>query len=181
METLTTARLRIRPMAPGDAGFILTLLNEPSWLQFIGDRGVRTLDDAERYIREGPMAMVARHGFGFGIVESLESGVALGLCGLTQRDHLDAPDLGFAFLPAHWGQGLAFEAAAAVMAHAAAVLKLPRILATTRDENLASQKLLERLGLRYERHIPHPDGSRRLRLHTWMPGAPAAGVAPAGP
>jgi len=167
MQTLTTARLRIRPLAPGDAAFILTLLNDPSWLRFIGDRGVRTLADAERYIRAGPMAMVARHGFGFGLVESIESGAAQGLCGLAQRDYLDAPDLGFAFLPAHRGQGLAFEAAAAVLAHGRTVLRLPRILATTRDENVASQRLLTKLGLRFERRIPHPDGRRELRLYAW--------------
>lgn len=109
--------------------------------------------------------MVARHGFGFGVVVAREDGAALGLCGLTQRDHLDAPDLGFAFLPAHRGQGLAFEAASAVLAHGRTVLRLPRILATTRDENLASQKLLAKLGMRFECHIPHPDGSRQLRLY----------------
>ncbi|MBH9578326.1 GNAT family N-acetyltransferase [Inhella proteolytica] len=165
MSPIETPRLRLQPMGLQHAPFMLRLLNEPSWLQFVGDRGVRSLTDAERYIREGPMASVERHGFGFGVAECRRSGQALGMCGLTQRDYLDAPDIGFAFLPEHCGQGLAHEAAAATLQHGLQVLKLPRILATTRDENLASQKLLTKLGLRFERHFPHPDGSRQLRLY----------------
>ncbi|MFO1253915.1 MAG: GNAT family N-acetyltransferase [Inhella sp.] len=165
MSPIETPRLRLCPLGPQHAAFMLRLLNEPSWLQFIGDRGVHNLADAERYIREGPMASVARHGFGFAAAECRHSGQALGMCGLTQRDYLDAPDLGFAFLPEHCGQGLAHEAAAATLQQGLQVLRLPRILATTRDENLASQKLLTKLGLRFERHFPHPDGSRQLRLY----------------
>lgn len=165
MKTLVTARLIVRRMSIEDAGFILTLLNEPSWLRFIGDRGVRTIDDAKNYIIQGPVAMYASLGFGLCTVESRDSACPVGICGLMKRDYLDAPDIGFAFLPAYWGKGYAYEAANAMLNFAKADLGLKRILATTRPENIASQKLLEKLGLRFERLMRHPDGDRDLRVY----------------
>lgn len=167
---LSTARLTLRPFTLADAGFMLRLLNEPSWLRYIGDRGVHTLAEAERYLEEGPLASYAQHGFGFEAVVLQETGETIGLCGLAQRAYLDAPDIGFAFLPEHAGRGLAFEAASAVMAHARGVLGLRRILATTRDYNQASQKLLSKLGLQFERRIRSADGSRELLLYAWQEG-----------
>jgi RimJ/RimL family protein N-acetyltransferase len=163
LKTLHTERLRIRRMsAADDAAFMLSLLNDPSWLRFIGDRGVRTLADAQAYIENGPVEMYGRLGFGFCMVEGKHAaGQRLGLCGLAQRDYLDSPDIGFAFLPQHGGQGYAFEAAAELLRYAQGELDLKSILATTRVDNLRSQKLLEKLGLRFERMIPHPDGSER--------------------
>ncbi|WP_269530876.1 GNAT family N-acetyltransferase [Chitinimonas sp. BJYL2] len=166
MKNLQTTRLLIRRLTLADAGFMLALLNTPSWLQFIGDRGVRTLADAERYIAQGPMAQYASLGFGFCAVESTASGEVMGICGLTQRDYLDAPDIGFAFLDDYCGKGYGYEAAAAVLEHAWRELGLTRILATTRLDNLNSQKLLVKLGLRFNRVIPHPDGNRELMLYT---------------
>jgi RimJ/RimL family protein N-acetyltransferase len=165
MKTLITTRLIIRRMRVADAGFMLRLLNEPSWLRFIGDRGVRTIDDAKNYIVQGPAAMYTSLGFGLCIVESKDSVCPMGICGLMRRDYLDAADIGFAFLPAYWGQGYAYEAAAAVLDFAKADLGLTRILATTRLDNVASQKLLEKLGLRFERLMRHPEGDRDLRVY----------------
>ena len=148
--------------AAGDAAFMLGLLNDPSWLRFIGDRGVKTLADAQAYIENGPVAMYARRGFGFCIVEARDAAkTPLGICGLSQRDYLDHPDIGFALLPQHAGKGYAFAAAAAVLSYAQAELGLACVLATTRVDNLRSQNLLERLGLKFERLMPHPDGSER--------------------
>ncbi|MCV2419625.1 GNAT family N-acetyltransferase [Paucibacter sp. DJ2R-2] len=168
MKTLHTERLNIRPLRLADAGFMLRLLNEPSWLRFIGDRGVHTLEDAERYLQQGALENYARLGFGFCALDLRSSGVTVGMCGLTQRDYLDSPDIGFAFLPEHAGQGLAFEAASAVMQDAREALGLRRILATTRLDNQASQKLLLKLGLQFERIIRSPDGSRDLQLYAWQ-------------
>ena len=165
MKTLVTSRLIVRRMSIADAGFILTLLNEPSWLRFIGDRGVRTIDDAKNYIIQGPLAMYASLGFGLCTVELKDSVCPVGICGLIKRDYLDAADIGFAFLPAYWGNGYAYEAATAILNFAKADLGLKRILATTRPENIASQKLLEKLGLRFERLMRHPDGDRELKVY----------------
>ena len=165
MKTLVTTRLIVRRMSIADAGFLLTLMNEPSWLRFIGDRGVKTIEDATNYIIQGPVAMYASLGFGLCTVELKDSTCPVGICGLMRRDYLDAADIGFAFLPAYWGKGYAYEAAVAVLNFAKTDLGLERILATTRLDNVPSQKLLEKLGLRFERFIGHPDGDRDLRLY----------------
>lgn len=143
---LETPRLVLRELRAGDAAFILTLLNDPDWLRYIGDKQVRTLADAAGYITQGPAAMLARHGHGLLCVERRDDGVAIGLCGLLRREGLDDPDLGFAFLPAGRGQGLAREAAAAVLADGRARLGLGRIVAITTPANESSMRLLRRLG-----------------------------------
>lgn len=157
-------------MSTTDAEFILELLNDPSWLRFIGDRGVRTLEDAKAYIQQGPVAMYERLGFGFCLVQSNESGRPYGICGLTQRDYLDTPDLGFAFLPQYCGKGIAYEAAAAVLSDAKNELKLKRVLATTHPDNRDSQKLLAKLGFGFERVIRRPDGDHDLNLYATPQG-----------
>ena len=163
-EVLVTDRLRIRRMSVHDAPFMLGLLNDPSWIRYIGDRGVRTVDDARAYILDGPMAMYARLGHGFCIVERKQDGCPIGICGLAKRDYLDDVDLGYALLPEFAGQGYAQEAAAAVLAHATGTMGLKRIVATVRPDNLRSSRLLEKLGMRFERTIRHPDGTRDLHL-----------------
>ena len=160
---LQTERLRLRHMTPDDAEFMLGLLNDPGWHRFIGDRGIRTVDGAREHILKGPVAMVARLGFGFYLVERKEDGQPLGLCGLAKRDFLDDVDIGYAFLPEYGGQGYAFEAAQGVLAHARE-LGLTRLVATVVPDNGASIRLLEKLGLRFERTFQAPDSTRELQL-----------------
>jgi RimJ/RimL family protein N-acetyltransferase len=164
MKQLATDRLRIRRMTVADAEFILQLLNEPSWLRFIGDRNVHTLDDARTYV-SGPMDMYSRLGIGLCIVEMNGAATPVGICGLTKRDYLEDIDLGFAFLPHHWGQGYAREAASEVLRYGKEELKLKRVVATTRLDNLASQVLLDRIGFQFESLIVRPDTQRTLRLY----------------
>jgi RimJ/RimL family protein N-acetyltransferase len=151
MTLLETGRLTLRDASLDDADFILRLLNEPSFLRFIGDRGVRTLDDARRYIADRLIGSYARHGFGLWVVERREAAGAIGICGLVKRDALPDPDIGFAFLPEHWANGYALESASAVRAHAFDVLRLPRLLAVASGENAASIRLLEKLGFVFTR------------------------------
>ena len=148
-----TARLRLRQVTEDDAPFILALLNDPGWLRFIGDRGVHTLEDACRYIEQGPRRMYADHGSGLLLVERKHDGAALGLCGLIRRDTLPDVDLGFALAERFRGQGYACEAAAATLRHARETLKLTRVVAIAMPDNVASTRLLERLGLKFERTI----------------------------
>ncbi len=150
MLVLETERLVLRPFTMDDAPFILTLLNEPSFLRYIGDKKVRTLEDARQYLLNGPIASYERNGFGLCLVELKDSQTAIGMCGLLKREELPDPDIGFAFLPDFWNKGFAFEVAAAVMNDARARLKLKRILAIVNPDNYASIKLLERLGLKFE-------------------------------
>jgi RimJ/RimL family protein N-acetyltransferase len=160
---LHTERLRLRRMTLDDAPFMLVLLNDPGWHRFIGDRGVRTLEQARAYIDSGPLAMHARYGFGFDIVELKDSACPIGVCGLAQRDFLDDVDIGYAFLPEYGGHGYALEAARAVLAQARA-LGLARLLATVRPDNSASIRLLEKLGMRSTRMITAPGSERQLQL-----------------
>ncbi len=140
-------------MTVADAPFILELLNDPDWLRYIGDKGVRTLDDARHYIESGPRAMYARFGFGLFVTELKGSGTPAGICGLIKRDNLEDVDIGFAFLPAFRGRGFAYEAAAAALEYGKRECGLQKIVAITSLDNDASGRLLERLGLRFERTI----------------------------
>ena len=151
MTVLETPRLRLRRLDHADAPFILRLVNEPSWRQNIGDKGVRTLEDAVRYLTEGPLAMYARHGFGLYAVTRRGDDAPIGLCGLIRRDTLPDADIGYAFLPEFWGQGYAREAAVATLDHARRDFALPRLLAITAPHNAASIRLLEQLGFALER------------------------------
>lgn len=150
MPPVATERLRLRRLTPGDAEFMLRLLNDPSYVRYIGDRGVRTIEEARSYIVSGPLESYSRHGFGLYLVELKETGEPLGICGLLKRESLPDADLGFALLPAFWGQGYAFEAASAVVRYARSEHGLTRLLAITSQDNDASIALLEKLGFRDE-------------------------------
>lgn len=151
---LETERLTLRELHDGDAAFVLELLNSPGWIRFIGDRGMRTEDEARDYLAKGPIDMYRRLGFGLYAVLRRGDAAPIGMCGLIKRDGLDDVDIGFAFLDQHAGQGYAFEAAQAVMAHGREVLGLQRIVAITSVDNDRSIRLLEKIGLRFEKLIP---------------------------
>ena len=151
MTVLQTGRIVLRRLTTDDAFFIRELVNEPSWIRYIGDRGVRSEDDARAYLLRGPIAMYERHGFGLWMCELRASAEPLGICGLIKRDTLEDVDIGFAFLPRFWGQGYAREAAAAVLDYGREVLELDRIVAITSPDNAPSIRLLEKLGLRLEK------------------------------
>ena len=162
---LATARLCLHELTADDAPFMLTLLNEPSFIQNIGDRGVRTIPDAAAYIERGPRASYARHGFGLWRVTMAETATPIGICGILKRDALPEPDIGFAFLPAYWSRGFAFEAASAVRDFGRDTLELPRLLAIVSPANAASIRLLERLGFAFDdRMIAMPGDAQELKL-----------------
>jgi RimJ/RimL family protein N-acetyltransferase len=142
----TTARLTLRWLQTGDAEFILELLNEPGFLEFIGDKGVRTLEDANKYLLAGPIASYRENGHGLYAVE-LGDGAPIGICGLVKRAGLDHPDVGFAILARHAGLGYATESAAAVLEHARRDLKLERVVAIANPDNSSSTAVLEKIGL----------------------------------
>jgi len=153
LNIIETKRLILRELNASDALFILRLLNEPSFLRFIGDKGVRNLDDARAYILNGPVASYKLNGFGLYLVQLKTNNTPIGICGLLKRETLADVDIGFAFVPEVWNQGYAFESADAVMIYAKDVLKLTRIVAITDKDNEASGKLLEKLGLMFDSMI----------------------------
>ncbi|HEY2906713.1 MAG TPA: GNAT family N-acetyltransferase [Vicinamibacterales bacterium] len=171
MSEIETGRLRLRRLSVADAPFILELLNDPSFLRFIGDKGVRTLDDARKYIGT-QIASYERFGFGLYLTERKDDGAPIGICGLVKRDSLDDVDVGFAFAPAFWSQGYAAESAAAVIAHATGILKLPRVVAITNPDNTASMNLLNKIGLRFSRMTRLTADGPEVRLFSTDAQAP---------
>lgn len=166
---IETARLVLSHLTADDAGFMLELLNQESFIRNIGDRGVRDLDGARAYIQAGPVASYARHGFGLNRMALRDGGAAVGMCGLLKRDHLEHPDIGFALLPRYWSQGYAREAAEAVLAHGRQAFGLRRVLATTAMDNVDSIQLLQKLGFVAEGLIQSPGYDGPSRLFAWQP------------
>lgn len=168
-----TARLILRELQLTDAAFALRLYNEPSFLQHIGDKGVRTVEDAERNLQQGAIASYAQHGYGMWLVEN-HQGQAIGLCGLIKRDFLSETDLGYAYLPEFFGQGYAYEAATAVLAYAAEHTALKTLVAIVSPANLASRALLQKLGFEQDGQVLVPDKNEMVdfyRIHlTNKPG-----------
>jgi RimJ/RimL family protein N-acetyltransferase len=164
---LETPRLTLRRFTLDDAGFVLRLVNEPAFIANIGDKQVRSLDDARRYLADGPLAMYDKHGFGLWHVALRDGGASVGMCGLLRRDILPDVDLGYAYLPEYWGRGIASEAAEAVLRLAAGRFALRRVIGVVSQGNAASIRVLERLGMRFERmHALYP-GEPEVRLYAW--------------
>ncbi len=161
-KILETERLFLREMTLADAPFMLELLNTPSWLAYIGDRGVYTIEQAERYLQEGNLKSYAEHGFGFYLVVVKETGHLIGMCGLVKREGLDDIDIGFAFLPAFTGKGYGYEAASATLVYAKNTLKLARVVAIVHPDNEASISLIKKIGMVYEKQVVLPTGKELL-------------------
>jgi len=142
VTTLRTPRLEMRELNFDDAEFIIELLNDASFLRFVGDKGVRTIADAQDYLRNGPLDSYSRHGYGLYLVRRVSDGARIGICGLVRRGALDYPDVGFAFLPAFRGLGYAYESAVSVLDHARSGLGLKRILGITDPDNQVSIRIL---------------------------------------
>ena len=164
MSVYDTERLNLRRLGTDDEAFMLELVNDPDWLRYIGDRGVRDIADARRYISDNIMAMYSRYGFGLFMVELKQGGVPIGICGLVKRETLDDVDIGFAFLPAYRNNGYAREAARATMAYATEVLHLSRVVAITTPDNTRSIALLKELGFAFERPIQSMPAGDMLSL-----------------
>jgi len=166
-------RLRLRELIPqSDADFILRLLNDPAFLANIGDRGVRTHAEAERYIETGPMASYERFGYGLLAVELKHSGVPIGLCGLLKRTWLMLPDIGFAYLPEFRGQGYALEAASAMLAWARDHRDITEVSAITAPDNRGSIRVLEKLGFTFEHFVRSPEGQESRLFRCSVPPVP---------
>jgi len=166
MSVIETPRLSLREISTGDDEFIFALMNEPAYLQFIGDRGIRTLENARTYILDKFAPSYAKFGYGLYLVELKERQVSIGICGLVKRDTLEHPDIGFAFLREHWFRGFAFEAASAALDYGFGALGLKTVLGITSPANQASIRLLEKLGLQYQKMIRVPPIDRDNMLYS---------------
>lgn len=127
------------------------LMNDPAYLRFIGDKGIRTVSDARKYILNGPAHSYEHYGYGLYLTELKKRGEPIGICGLVNRESLEDVDIGFAFLPQYWAQGYAHESAAAVIEYGKNIIGLKRIVAVTAADNQSSIRLIEKIGMRFEK------------------------------
>ncbi|BBM81997.1 GNAT family N-acetyltransferase [Candidatus Uabimicrobium amorphum] len=164
MSVVKTTRLNIRKLCMDDAAFMCALLNDSEWRRFIRDQGKRTIEDAANYIKNSAMQSYQDLGFGLFLVE-LKTAVPVGICGFVKRDYLPDVDIGFAFLPQFRKKGYAVEAASVLLSYAQQHLGMSRVAAITQKENLASIKVLEKIGLTFEKQIVC-DAGQQLQLYS---------------
>ncbi len=164
MNIIETDRLILRKPTTDDAEFILDLLNQPSFIQFIGDRGVRTLDDARNYLLKRLIDSYERFGFGLYLTLLKEGNIPIGICGLVKRETLEHVDIGFAFLPQFWLKGYAFESASAVLAYAKTTLGIKYIVGIATPDNHGSIRVLEKIGLKFEKMVKLSEDDVELKL-----------------
>jgi ribosomal-protein-alanine N-acetyltransferase len=164
MEIIETERLLIRQIGIDDANFIIELLNDPSFIQNIGDRKVRNVEDARAYVLNGPVASYAKNGFGLGLVILKATGESIGMCGLIKRDALEDVDIGYAYLPRYWSRGYAVEAALAIKMYAKETIQLNRLVAIVDPANAGSIRVLEKIGMKFERMVRLSQDDIELRL-----------------
>ena len=165
-EILATERLILTEWELPDAAFLLKLVNTPQWIEFIGDRNIHSIQDAEQYIKKLRLPY-GSYGYGFYGLRLKDSKELIGLCGIIKRMGLNDPDLGFALLPEHEGQGYMYEVSTALLKHAFVKLGISRVVAITTEQNSRSIKLLERLGMKYEKDVKLPKEEKQLRLFAY--------------
>lgn len=162
---LHTARLELRWLTRDDAPMMLAVWNDPAFLRYVGDRGIRTLEQARAAIEAGPLGLYSQYGYGPFRLRLRDAGADVGICGLFRRATLDEPDIGFAILPDYCGRGLGFESSVAVLDHARHELGLPAVTAIVSPDNAASVGLLGKLGLHYDRAIRMPGDEHDVSLY----------------
>jgi RimJ/RimL family protein N-acetyltransferase len=163
---LETERLQLRAFTLDDTQFIMELLNSAGWLRFIGDKNVRTKEQAKSYLEKGPLKSYQENGFGLWLAEKKDDQTAVGMCGIVKREILETPDIGFAFLPQFYGKGYALEAARATLSYANNSLGIPVVSAITLADNAKSIRLLERLGLHFSKPFLIPNSKEALLLYS---------------
>lgn len=166
MLILDTERLSLRQLMIKDAAFMVELLNSPGWLEFIGERNVKTEEQAIGYLENGPFKSYQENGYGLWLVERKEDLLPIGICGIINRPSLENPDIGFAFLPSFMGMGYAYEMARATLDHANRNLDIPVICAITTPKNIRSIRLIGKLGLTFIRDFCFPENKEILSLYS---------------
>ena len=164
MNILETERLILCEQTENDAAFIFTLLNSPSWLKYIGDRGVRSMEDARNYIINGAVKSYRENGFGLYLTKLKDGDTPIGICGLIKRPGFSHVDIGFAFLPEYESKGYGYEAASSVMKYARSVLNIEVVVAITIKDNTSSIKLLEKIGMSFKEMFTVPGDDEELML-----------------
>lgn len=162
---LETERLVLSELSVNDAPFFYALVNDAAWIEFIGDRDVKTLADAENYLSTKIIPSYKINGFGFYLVSSKNKNESMGISGLVDREGLEHIDVGYAFLPEFRGKGYAYEATKSVLSYAKNSLQIDPVVAITNVDNIKSCLLLERLGLKFDKIIQLLDDPVKCKLY----------------
>lgn len=166
-EILQTERLILRKLTLNDTDFIIELVNSPGWLQYIGYRNIHTTEDALKYLQDGPLKSYEQNGFGLLLIQLKTTKAPIGMCGLLKRDALPLPDLGYALLPAHEGNGYITEATSAYLEYIQEHLQVSKLLAITNVDNEKSIRVLEKLHFAFERYTNLSGDNHPVRLFSW--------------
>jgi [ribosomal protein S5]-alanine N-acetyltransferase len=167
-KSFETERLVLRPTSEADAPFMFELLNSPKWIKYIGDRNVRSVEDAKNYIKSRMQPQLEKLGYSNYTVIRKSDQVKLGVCGLYDREGLEGIDIGFAFLPEYEGNGYALEAAKEVKRAGLKEFGISQLRAITIKENVGSQKLLEKLGFKFIKMVQLPTDPEDLMLFEFI-------------
>ena len=162
---METDRLYLRYLTFEDAPFIIELLNEQSYIRNIGDKKVRTQDDAKKYLMTGPMESYKKNGFGLFCVELKDTRTVIGTCGMLKRNFLKVVDIGYAFLPKFRSMGYAYEVGAGVLAYSKKAFSLSKVAAIVNSDNESSIRLLEKLGFCYKEMVTPPETQKTVQLY----------------
>jgi RimJ/RimL family protein N-acetyltransferase len=160
----------LRRITLDDVGLMLAVWNDPAFVRYVGDRGIRTVEEAQAALIQGAFKLYEEHGYGPYCMSLKEDNTQVGICGLFRRDNLDHPDIGFAVLPEYRGEGFVGEAAQAVVTHARDDLGIDILTAIVSPDNMASICLIEKLGLKFERGITMPGEDDEISLYSMKPG-----------
>ncbi|TXF76060.1 GNAT family N-acetyltransferase [Chryseobacterium sp.] len=164
-QTFETERLSLRPMSAEDSAFILELYNQPNFLKYIGDKNIRTVEEAEEYIKTRFRPQIEKLGYGNYLITRKEDKLKIGSVGIFEREGMEIHDIGFSFLGEFEGKGYGFEAASELMKQAFAHFGLKKVSAVTSKDNFASQKLIEKLGLRFQKLVFLPNDPEELMYY----------------
>lgn len=160
-----TDRLQLRRLTLDDVDLMLNVWNDPAFVRYVGDRGIRTIDDARQAMQEGPLKLYSDYGYGPYRLALREDDTPVGICGLFRRDGFDEPDIGFSTLPGHTAMGYGYEAACTVVEYAQEELEIPCLTAIVSPENAASIGLIRKLGFSFERMYSWPDDARDVAIY----------------
>ncbi|KMQ69800.1 GNAT family acetyltransferase [Chryseobacterium sp. FH2] len=160
-----TERLIIRPMSLDDKEFIFELYNRPKFIKYIGNRNIKTVSDAENYIKNRFLPQMEKLGFGNYLIVTKEGNHKIGGVGIFEREGLDVVDIGFSLLEEFEGKGYAYEAALKVKSVGMGDFGLKKISAITSKDNFSSQRLIEKLGLKFQKHVTLPDEDEELMYY----------------
>ena len=165
-KILETENLILREFTENDAAFIIELVNSEGWLKYIGDKNIKTDAQAKEYLLNGPIKSYAQNGYGLAMVELKNDKTPIGMCGIINRETLDHPDIGFAFLPDFANKGFGYEIASKTLQYATGELGIDKVLAITVPENNASIKLLEKIGMTFQKRFNFQNDNTELLLYS---------------